>query len=310
MTRFFALTLMTFALTWPAFAKTKVKEPEVYFYPSGHWSVEYVADERDGLEYQLCYISSLFNNGFFMQIKGSDEWVDSLEIDFRQPIFTENSTHEVLLSIPGINDKTLYGQATSTSNLLIGLQDMRDFYKDLRGSSVLDFTIDGNNFRFYMVGLANKTNQFEKCLATSTVVAKAGFTAKPIKPKQDNTINSYQPPVHQSPVDAVTDNQFKPKRRRRLSERLAAEIAKDPSIAAPKGNYPSPEQQIYASSTAEPEVSNEPIEYSASASELPLYYDDGIQDPPAPNWDNYTHEPYASGAPDNLLVPPDFNVRP
>ena len=163
----------------PHTAKAISGQSDPYFYPTQQWITAKEEYEHSGLDKERCYISTSFNNGFIIQLSGSERWVERFDINFRQPLFAPGDSYTVELNIPGIQKVSLKGDAYDQDILSINLNDNKDFYKNLRNSSVLDFSVDGNKFRFYMMGLAAKSDQFEKCMADSTVVAKTGYKEPP-----------------------------------------------------------------------------------------------------------------------------------
>ncbi len=318
MMRLLFSTIMLLTLSLPSIGQAKTQDPEIYFYPMKGWAIDQITNEHAGMLSQTCLLTAEFNNGFFMQISGSDQWVTALEIDFQQNIFEPGSIHDVTLNVPGINNKTLTGQSTSASNLSISLKDARGFYKDLRNSSVLDFKIDKNSFRFYMVGLTAKASNFETCLASSTVVAKTGHQATPeiIQKSVPKQTLETAPPQTKTTSSNFPALRFKRSGRKRLTETIAEEMERNPGIARieplREKRPTTPAEYVPFSGTIIRNVEEKqlirPVVPHHNSKNMPLYKS-GLSTPPAPNWDNYK-EPKASAAPSNLLVPPGFDNRP
>lgn len=339
MKRFFACSLAFLStLAFSTSVMAAPKTPEIYFYPSGQWQMDSVMGEHDGLPHQTCSINAAFNNGFFMQINGDKDWVKAMDIDFQQNIFEAGQLYDISLSIPGLNTQNLKAQATSAHNLNIGLSESDSFYKDLRNSSVLDFKMDDNFFRFYMVGLSNEAGSFEKCLAQSTVTAKQGYV-------DDVKMMAKQPKVESTTPSALTTKSSagqvissgpselkslmeKRSKRTRLSERIEAQMQNHPDIVSdePQGtlddiridnNKPDIMPAVPSSSVSYEDLkpkSTAPKNQATGTSRSERadfdFYTNRISDPPAPDWNSHDTDASATGAPSNLLMPPGYNERP
>lgn len=148
--------------TAPALAK----DPEIYFYPQQAWTLA-AADNG------ACSVQSRFNNGFVMRMHGSEAWIENIQIDFQQPSFENGKTYPITISVPGIQQQTVTGTAANPSLLSLDMAGKKELYKAIRNSSVFDFTIDKNQFRFYMVGFASKAVEFERCMAGASKIQQA-----------------------------------------------------------------------------------------------------------------------------------------
>lgn len=237
-----------------------VKEPEVHFYPAKTWNVSSAPVDVAGATVQRCTITNEFNNGFIVQLTGSHRWVEALQIDFRQDAFDPGQTYDVALTVPGINNKTLSGQAASPSQMVIGLKGQKDFYQTIRDSSVFDLKIDDNEFRFYMVGFDQKAQGFERCMAGGDAQAPTTKAESDAMPTYNEAIAYEQAEKTGVPITEILPSAPRPSvsaavqaeaeeiaeitpvkpqfgiqngpDRKRLSETLAEEIQRNPDIAS------------------------------------------------------------------------------
>ncbi len=158
--------ILGLAAAFPLFlnASSANAASDVYFYPAQGWSVASAMNAGQN----TCSARAVFNNGFVMSFAGSDKWVESLNIDIKQSALTAGKSYPITLSVPGLSSKKLIAQALSTKDLTLKMTGNKDLYKMIHDSSVFDFTLEGNEFRFYMVGFADKAKQFEQCMAGRT----------------------------------------------------------------------------------------------------------------------------------------------
>lgn len=293
MKRFLLSALTLTALSVSSTALASARDPSYAFHPAGGWNTGHMDISIDGHLQQNCFISAEFNNGFFIQISGSADWVDAIDIDFQQEIFEEGSAHTLYLSVPGLNDQAVQATAVSPSTLNVDISGAKNFYRDMRNSSVLDFKLDTNFFRFYMVGLSNQSKDFEKCLAGSTVLEKSGRTPDPVNYEHDEPVPEQEPQreAHLSIDEEYSDIRktlptMKLKRtgRRRFTEMIDEQIQHNPAIASVG------------------EVQHVP---KVPTQRVPGYYESPLDEPTAPNWDKY--EPPASAEPGKLVIPNSYN---
>ncbi len=171
--RIFRFTLLTSLLlgtmSVPTYASNSA-DPEIYFYPSNGWNIQQNAGS--------CSIASRFNNGFVLTFDGDERWIENMSIDFQQDVFESGKAYDVTLSVPGVREKTFKASGKSGSALHIGLRKQKDFYQALRQSSVLDMTLDDNNFRFYLTGFSQSAGNFERCMAGAVIENPEGKVAK------------------------------------------------------------------------------------------------------------------------------------
>jgi hypothetical protein len=219
--------LCSAAWSAPAFAKTEAESPELYFYPAGGWKLEKTE--------QTCTASSQFNNGFLMQFTGSEpQWVQALNINFRQDIFKSGQSYDVSLSVPGVKTQMFKGQAINAQTLGMSLKERKEFYKSLSKSSVLDVAIEQNKFRFYLTGFAGFSEAFERCLSGST--AENAISPPPPDVAVQNT---------QNPEGAKNPDDFK----------VNEAIAMEESVKRASGQLPepTPDKPLTEISQANPE---------------------------------------------------------
>lgn len=130
-------------------------DPELSFYPAGQWTVSKGA---------MCSISAEFNNGFVMQFDGATDGLQSMSIDFRQAAFEAGKDYKIKLSVPGLVEKTVSGQAGDGQVLRLDMKGHDDVLYAMGKSSILDLGIEDNHFRFYMVGYVEDSKDFNSCM--------------------------------------------------------------------------------------------------------------------------------------------------
>lgn len=139
-------------------------QPQNAFYPSQSWQVTknpYQAVST--VEY--CGLSNRFNNGFDFQIIGSEKWIDAVDIDFAQDVFVSGKEYSVDFAVPGEMQASLLGEARNAQTLTIDISGRKDLYNAVKQVAVTDLKIEGNEFRFYLVGIAGRIPEFEQCMA-------------------------------------------------------------------------------------------------------------------------------------------------
>ena len=144
-------------------ASALAQEPEASFRPAKAWHVGPVGKVSDYSG--ECLLQTEFNNGFILQFKGSSNWVQQLNINFRQNVFEAGRNYEAMLSVPGNAQKTLPASASEKNILSIPLKGHKDLFKEARKNAVLDASIEGNDFRFYLTGFGPAAMNFERCMA-------------------------------------------------------------------------------------------------------------------------------------------------
>ncbi len=154
------------ALFMPNLGFAQVHTPELQFYPSQGWNVD-----SDGGK---CDVSGAFNNGFVMSLQGSDAWVETFNMDFKQSIFTAGKAYDVKLSVPGVSEAKFQARATSANNLSFSLKNNKPLYQAMSKNAVIDLNVESNEFRFILTGFPNAASQFERCMAGG------GLEAKPV----------------------------------------------------------------------------------------------------------------------------------
>lgn len=303
---FLALSL-TLAPMQGAHAEDDTAAPGIYFYPAKTWTVEASPVTMAGTTTRKCMIANEFNNGFVVQLNGGHKWVETLQIDFRQNSFDPGERYDVALTVPGIKNKTLAGQAAQPSLLVINMAGQKDFYQAMRDSSVFDLKIDENEFRFYMVGFANNAEAFERCMAGGGIAPPSpdqlrdasaptvneaiayeqaemsGVKLNEILPSDPRpTVGDMPDPVLDTAPAATKPVEQTPRpQRKRLSQMLAEEIKRNPEIAALESDRPVPVP---------------PVEKLSAPST------DSFTPPPAPEAKADARSP--------LAMPPGFATRP
>lgn len=187
--RFFALPVAGLFLfsAMPAYAEDTVAA----FHPSKAWSAGPTAKISEyGGE---CVLQNEFNNGFILQFKGSSNWVQSLDVNFRQSVFEAGKSYQASLSVPGHTEATLSAKAISGNVLSITLKGHKELFKEARTNAVLDANIEGNNFRFYLTGFTDAAKNFERCMAGGSALAAEktdGMAGVGVAPPQVNNAHT------------------------------------------------------------------------------------------------------------------------
>lgn len=148
--------ILSLSAFMPMSAKAQELNPDIYFFPAKAWTVSKSAN--------TCRITNQFNNGYIVEIAGSQSWVDVLNINFRQAIFEQGKDYDVKLTVPGKEAIALKGHAPNPAGLSTNLKRHKELYKDITTSSVFDIEIEGNAFRFYLTGFASNVKDFERCM--------------------------------------------------------------------------------------------------------------------------------------------------
>ncbi len=148
------------AILLPGAALAETAPPELYFYPATPW--DYKTIEKK--ERSICSIAAEMNNGFILQITGSDKRFQSLNLNFRQNVFQEQDSLNVTLSVPGVIQKTLPAYVAKPELLAIDTKTSQDLIAEIRNANVLDVFLGKNAFRFYLTGLSQNFSAFDECL--------------------------------------------------------------------------------------------------------------------------------------------------
>lgn len=145
-------------------------EPELYFYPKNKWTVS----ERTTTEDKpVCSVSNQLNNGYVLEMTGTADGINNINLDFRQSAFQKNLKYEVQYSIPGISRAIVASKATKDSLIESDLSGKQEFAKGLASAGVLDVQIRDNNFRVYLTGLKASMPKFDDCVSPPEVLAEA-----------------------------------------------------------------------------------------------------------------------------------------
>lgn len=158
------------------------KDPELSFYPSQKWTVENLS-KAGGSDLKTCAVSNTFNNGFVVQIAGSQDGFINLNIDFRQASFTQNKLYEVQYTIPGSATQTLPTKAFKDSLLVTDLRSQKQFSESLKTSGVVDIKIQNNEFRLYLTGLSATMKDYSECVQPEASMAQIAAPSAALMPK-------------------------------------------------------------------------------------------------------------------------------
>ncbi len=255
------------------------QEPELSFYPAKGWVVRTKPLVSAPTQGRQCYLTSEFNNGFYMQFSGNGKQIDRISFDFRQNVFAANESYNAMLAVPGQMQEKTTANAISDNVITIDLNKVPGVLDKMRSASVLDLHVEENRFRFYLTALSSALGSYESCASEKAPaasepvpVAKASQPkAKPEKAMEEiieqqtretAALDAGKPvPLEikideSEPADAGTDfpDQIKG---RRLSTLLASKMEGKPADAG----APS----IAAVQEVTPEATEEPVADGAKA---------------------------------------------
>ncbi len=232
------------------------KDADVYFYPKHKWTIERINKDADNSP-PICALSNELNNGYVLQIAGTENGFTNLNIDFKQNIFKKSNVYEVQYSLPGHSETIIPTKAFSKNLLVSDLRDESKFADNLTTSSVLDIQIQGNEFRIYLTGINKALEDYSTCANQQQVaaaspiekIAEATVPQASITPTQDL---STPPKIMETPsivkTSAVKENisgyNKRPQQdRERYTEKLARQLKEEskkyqpsaaPTMPAPK----------------------------------------------------------------------------
>lgn len=206
------------------------KEPEAQFYPAKSWIV------GNGATPAECVVQSEFNNGFVLRFDGTQDWVQSFSVNFRQNIFMADNKYNVTLSVPGKASKQFSAAATDMTTLSLRVD--KDIYQNVRENSVLDVTIDDNVFRFFLVNFATAASKFEACMSGGDMGDGTAPPAVAAEPQHVSAPEQLQAPEAPAPVQREANNtieqeEIAPPPQQREAKNTAPQPALQKEIAPP-----------------------------------------------------------------------------
>lgn len=152
-----------------------------HFYPEKAWDVHSLQTVSDyGGE---CIIQAEFNNGFILQLNGSSNWVQQLNLNIRQAAFEVGKNYDVGLVVPGSVTDVANGTSNRGNIITVPMKGKKTLYKSMRENAVLDVDIEDNKFRFFLTGFGTAAKRFEECMAGGA----PGRTAA-TNPRDENTL--------------------------------------------------------------------------------------------------------------------------
>lgn len=269
-------------LTLPSSHARAAEEPKNQFHPIHAWEVlpqKGATSVNTGAG--LCSIQNEFNNHFIVRFDGANNWVESLNIDFRQDIFEIGKAYDVSLSAPGIKNKVLKGKASQEGALSIRMKGEKELYQAISQSSVLDLKIEDNYFRFYLVGFSAAAKNLERCMVgtpaplapSEKLPVREALNGAPPPPEnsfvnesiayeqaeiKDVPVTEILPPLPETHIEILSAetgsgaagkaaaSSTAPKPYKRLSESLAEEIKKNPDIISTDTMRPTSSQEKLA----------------------------------------------------------------
>lgn len=175
-------TLLYFSAFSIQSAKASTAEPELHFYPASGWDMKRI--ERDGRT--ICSLAAQMNNGFVLQISGSNQIVNTLNFDFKQSLFQDIEGLEAILNVPGKMRRSVQAKPLTDSLLSITTTPMQNLVVAMRESNVIDLHVGANAFRFFLTGLAQKIDGFDRCLGIQDTKTMAAIQQeKKMEPPRD-----------------------------------------------------------------------------------------------------------------------------
>jgi len=158
-----------------------------HFYPAKAWqvgSIKAVSDYSGE-----CIIQTEFNNGFLLQINGSSNWVQQLNLNIRQSAFVVGNHYDVSLRVPGHEEAVINSVAHRDNIISVPMKGQKELFKAIRDNGVLDIAIEGHQFRFFLTRFIEAANKFERCMAGG---APGVVAAKNIR--DDDTLEAIKNP--------------------------------------------------------------------------------------------------------------------
>jgi hypothetical protein len=238
------LTAAAFLMSPSSYASAQSQEPELSFYPAQAWNVA-TMKAPSGLP--ECAISSEYNNGFVVAFNGSDKWVQTLGVDFRQNIFTSGQNYPVKVTVPGQFNQDLQARASSGSALQVDIRKYTDFYKTAARAGVFDINVEGNSFRFYLTSFGGKQSSFEQCMAgqqaeVRSASADGGLSSSPDDMRVNEAMAYEQDETGKVAVTEVLPEEFESNDKPlSLTDRSAApDESKMPALSKPKAEILEP----------------------------------------------------------------------
>ena len=129
------------------------------FTPAKAWSVQATVNSND-----QCALRTEFNNGFVVQFIGQRDWLQAIDINFRQQVFETGKSYDAVLSVPGRGAKPVKATARDSATLSLPIQGEKSLIDNLQESAVLELDVEGNAFRFILTGIDNAKSDFSGCL--------------------------------------------------------------------------------------------------------------------------------------------------
>lgn len=178
----FKATFLTACMLTTSMISTNAlaQDPELAFYAKTKWVVEKVGADNSNAA-PVCTISNKLNNGYVVQLAGTENGFTNINLDLRQDIFQKNTSYDVEYEVPGIATAAVSTKAFNGNLLVSDLRNEKDFAQKLTSATVLDVNINDNKFRMYLTGLEAGMKSFNECASTSA----PSFAAK--EDIKDNT---------------------------------------------------------------------------------------------------------------------------
>jgi len=257
-------------------AYTQAGEPELYFFPKNKWVVEDTESAaKDGAP--TCSVTNQLNNGYVLEMTGSAQGFEKINIDFRQNAFQNNMKYEVQYTIPGVDRAIVASRASSANKISSDISDKTAFAEGLSSAGVLDIQIRENEFRVYLTGLKASMPKFEDCVAPTAAVAKST-----IQNMEDAVLND---------VDAVALQEASAPSSETLSPPPAAvSSAQTDAEARPTKSGHKRYTEILAEQLKQESEKYKPVEEEAEKSAA----DEGAMIAPIPPKKNVTKQSYKS----------------
>lgn len=156
----------------------------VAFHPAASWKIG-----PSDLQYKdnkpRCALSGFYDNGFVMQMDAQNGVVDTININFRQPVFQGGKVYDAAVAVPGQKGTTFKARAASPALLSIDVRKDADLLPTLQGAGAFDLFIAQSAFRFYLTGVRDATARLKECGKGDVPIsdaAKAAMAAPPALP--------------------------------------------------------------------------------------------------------------------------------
>lgn len=131
----------------------------LYFYPAETWTIT----QTD----LTCRVRNQFNNGFILTLEdkkaAAQNFLANMSLNFRQPAFTAGQVYNASIGVAEGKTQMVQVKAVNPETLSLPLGNYPGLMETVLYAPTLNFIIEGNDFNFSLVGLAQQTPNFKAC---------------------------------------------------------------------------------------------------------------------------------------------------